>query len=63
MAGALPEPLIEIYDAFRLGEIDRARNMQVIFQKFSSMLPVGSKRDNFLTGKEKKNLFLISEDL
>jgi 4-hydroxy-tetrahydrodipicolinate synthase len=54
MAGALPEPLIEMYEAFRDGGIDDARNMQVNFQKFSSMLPIGSKRDNFLTAAEEK---------
>lgn len=59
MAGALPEPLIEMYEAYQNGEIDKARNMQINFQKFSSRLPTGSKRDNFLTAAEEKYILSL----
>ena len=58
MAGALPEPLTELYEYFVNGEIDTARSCQIKFQSFTSLLPKKSKTDNFLTAAEEK--FILS---
>lgn len=58
MAGALPEPLIELYEYFVGGDFDIARSCQIKFQNFTSMLPKKSKTDNFLTAAEEK--FILS---
>lgn len=54
MAGALPEPLNEIYMAFREGDLTKARNLQVNFQKFTAQMPKKVKSDNFLGAAEEK---------
>ena len=54
MAGALPEPLIELYNAFANGDMVEARKIQIEFQSFTSQLPKKVKADNFLGAAEEK---------
>ena len=49
LAGALPEPLIEIYETFVGGNLDLARKSKLSYRNSLALLPKSSKRDNFLT--------------
>lgn len=53
-AGALPEPLIEIYDLFKAGKQQEAIAAQHRFNAFQTRLPKRSKEWNFLTGAHEK---------
>jgi len=59
LAGALPEPLIEIYDLFRAGEHEKALAAQHRLNAFLESLPKGAKSDNFLTGAEEKYILKL----
>jgi dihydrodipicolinate synthase/N-acetylneuraminate lyase len=59
MAGALPEPLIELYDTFVHGDIVKARDLQINFQSFTSQLPKKVKADNFLGAAEEKYILKL----
>ncbi len=53
-AGALPEPLIEIYDLFKSGKQEEAIAAQHRFNSFQSRIPKRAKEWNFLTGAHEK---------
>ena len=53
-AGALPEPLIEIYELHRAGKQKEAIAAQHRFNAFQSRLPKRAKEWNFLTGAHEK---------
>jgi dihydrodipicolinate synthase/N-acetylneuraminate lyase len=53
-AGALPEPLIEIYELFKAGKQEEALVAQHRFIAFQAKLPKRSKQWNFLTGAHEK---------
>ncbi len=59
MAGALPEPLIEIYDLFRAGKHEEARQAQLRFNAFCDALPKTLKADNFLGAAEEKYMLSL----
>jgi dihydrodipicolinate synthase/N-acetylneuraminate lyase len=54
LAGALPEPLIEIYELFKSGKQKEAIAAQHRFNAFQSRLPKRAKEWNFLTGAHEK---------
>jgi 4-hydroxy-tetrahydrodipicolinate synthase len=53
-AGALPEPLVRIYDLFKAGRQDEALTEQHKFNAFQARLPKRAKEWNFLTGAHEK---------
>ncbi|NJL70859.1 MAG: dihydrodipicolinate synthase family protein [Candidatus Competibacteraceae bacterium] len=53
-AGALPEPIVDIFRRFAAGNLDEALALQRHFVRFLDALPNTSKADNFLTGAEEK---------
>jgi 4-hydroxy-tetrahydrodipicolinate synthase len=57
-AGALPEPLVAIYELFKAGRQDEAMAAQHRFNAFQSRLPKRAKEWNFLTGAHEK--FVLS---
>lgn len=54
LAGALPEPLIEIYELYKAGKQKEAIAAQHRFNAFQSRLPKRAKEWNFLTGAHEK---------
>jgi dihydrodipicolinate synthase/N-acetylneuraminate lyase len=59
LAGALPEPLIEIYDLFKAGKQKEALAAQHRFNAFQSRLPKRAKEWNFLTGAHEKYILSL----
>jgi dihydrodipicolinate synthase/N-acetylneuraminate lyase len=57
--GALPEPLLEIYELFKAGKQEQAIAAQHKFNAFQSRLPKRSKEWNFLTGAHEKYLLSL----
>ncbi|MEJ2374193.1 MAG: dihydrodipicolinate synthase family protein [Pseudolabrys sp.] len=54
LAGALPEPLIEIYELHKVGRQKEAVAAQHRFNAFQARLPKRAKEWNFLTGAHEK---------
>jgi dihydrodipicolinate synthase/N-acetylneuraminate lyase len=59
LAGALPEPLIEIYDLFKAGKQKEAIAAQQRFNAFQARLPKRAKEWNFLTGAHEKYILSL----
>ena len=59
LAGALPEPLIGIYNAFKSGRLDEALSLQRRFNAFQARLPKRAKEWNFLTGAHEKYILSV----
>lgn len=58
LAGALPEPLLEIYEYFIAGNHERALDAQHHLMQFLAAMPKSVKGDNFLMAAEEK--FILS---
>ena len=59
LAGALPEPLVEIYDLFKAGKQKEAIAAQHRFNAFQSKLAKRAKEWNFLTGAHEKYILSL----
>jgi len=59
LAGALPEPLIEIYDLFKAGKQKEALAAQHRFNAFQSKFAKRAKEWNFLTGAHEKYILSL----
>ncbi len=57
--GALPEPLLEIYELFRAGKQEEAIAAQHRFNAFMSRMPKRAKEWNFLTGAHEKYILSL----
>lgn len=57
--GALPEPLLEIYELFRAGKQEEAIAAQHRFNAFMSRMPRRAKEWNFLTGAHEKYILSL----
>lgn len=58
-AGALPEPLLEIYNLYQQGRRDEALAAQRKFNDFQSRMPKRAKAWNFLTGADEKYILSL----
>lgn len=58
-AGALPEPLLEIYNLYHQGRRDEALAAQRKFNDFQSRMPKRAKAWNFLTGADEKYILSL----
>ena len=58
-AGALPEPLIEIYNLYQEGKREEALAAQRKFNEFLSRMPKRAKAWNFLTGADEKYILSL----
>lgn len=58
-AGALPEPLLEIYNLHQQGRRDEALAAQRKFNDFQSRMPKRAKAWNFLTGADEKYILSL----
>lgn len=56
LAGAFPEPLIEIYKSFRRGDIRESMALQRKLNEFTSKWPKSLSKDNFLKAAEEKSI-------
>jgi 4-hydroxy-tetrahydrodipicolinate synthase len=54
VAGAIPEPVVDLYNRFKAGRLDEALALQHHLVRFLDAMPKTSKADNFLTGAEEK---------
>jgi 4-hydroxy-tetrahydrodipicolinate synthase len=59
LAGALPEPLLEIYNLFKSGKQKEAIAAQHTFNAFQKRLPKRAKEWNFLTGAHEKYILSL----
>lgn len=59
LAGALPEPLLEIYNLFKAGKQKEAIAAQHKFNAFQKRLPKRAKEWNFLTGAHEKYILSL----
>jgi 4-hydroxy-tetrahydrodipicolinate synthase len=58
-AGALPEPLLDIYNLYQQGRRDEALAAQRKFNDFQSRMPKRAKAWNFLTGADEKYILSL----
>jgi 4-hydroxy-tetrahydrodipicolinate synthase len=58
-AGALPEPLLEIYNLYQQGRRDEALAAQRKFNDFQGRMPKRAKAWNFLTGADEKYILSL----
>jgi 4-hydroxy-tetrahydrodipicolinate synthase len=58
-AGALPEPLLEIYNLYQQGRRDEALVAQRKFNDFQGRMPKRAKAWNFLTGADEKYILSL----
>lgn len=58
-AGALPEPLLEIYNLYQQGRREEALAAQRKFNDFQSRMPKRAKAWNFLTGADEKYILSL----
>lgn len=58
-AGALPEPLLEVYNLYQQGRRDEALAAQRKFNDFQGRMPKRAKAWNFLTGADEKYILSL----
>lgn len=58
LGSCLPEPMIEIYDLFRTGQMEKALEQQMAFVSFLERFPRRLRADNFFQAAEEK--FILS---
>lgn len=59
LACPMPDHLISIYRAFAAGDLPRAKQAQILFNRIIAALPKGPSQDNFLKGAEGKYILSL----